>query len=64
VNEVRQIISNLERLENELARSEIFPKRNTKEFSHQNFFGGNAVSLREMQTAFQVLQGFIAFTKR
>lgn len=64
MNEVRRIINNLERLENELEQNEIFPKQNTKEFSHQNFFGGNEITLKEMQIAFQVLQGFIDFAKR
>ena len=64
VNEVKRIIENLDRLENELARSQIMPKRNTKEFSHQNFFGGNEITLKEMRDAFEVLQGFISFSKR
>lgn len=64
MSEVRQIINNLNLLEDELSRSHIMPQRNTKEFSHQNFFGGNEVTLKEMQSAFQVLQGFINFSKK
>ncbi|KAI2808591.1 hypothetical protein BLOT_006536 [Blomia tropicalis] len=59
VNEVRSVIHNLESLENELHANQIVPQRNTKEFSHQNFFGGNDVTLKEMQNAYQVLQGKI-----
>ncbi|KAJ6220032.1 hypothetical protein RDWZM_005844 [Blomia tropicalis] len=64
VNEVRSVIHNLESLENELHANQIVPQRNTKEFSHQNFFGGNDVTLKEMQNAYQVLQGLIAYSKR
>lgn len=61
---VDQIIRDLVRLENELLRRRIIPKQNTNELSHQNFFGGDQLSLQEMHIALQVLQTFINFSKR
>lgn len=64
VNEIRRTVNDLELLENELHNAHIMPQRNTKEFAHQNFFGGDEVTLKEMQAAFQVLQAFINLSKK
>ncbi|OTF80786.1 hypothetical protein BLA29_003300, partial [Euroglyphus maynei] len=62
-NEARQTIQDLVSLENELQRNDLEPKSGTQEFSHQNFFGGNQLSLKEMNDAIQVLEMFISFAK-
>ncbi|KAH9415049.1 hypothetical protein DERP_013519 [Dermatophagoides pteronyssinus] len=61
--EARQTIQDLVSLENELRRNDLEPKSGTQEFSHQNFFGGNQLSLKEMNDATQALEMFISFVK-
>lgn len=63
-NEANQIIKDLVSLEDELRRNDLEPKSGTQEFSHQNFFGGNQLSLKEMNDAIQALETFISFAKR
>lgn len=64
-NEVDQIINELKNLEDELLRNDIVLKKNTKEFSHQNFFGGNNREvLKEMNDAQHALSYFINYLKQ
>ena len=64
LNEIRQLIADRDRLEDELDYNRIFVTRGTTGFSHNQFFGGNEVSLVEAKQALEALLAFASFSIR